>query len=62
LITSSKPDISIGKKTWLNKHILSSELFPATLFEDVFHSNHGYKDNCKFYEYKDGNVVVVVNV
>ena len=47
LITSSKPDISIGQKTWLNKPFLSLELFPATLFED---------------KYKEGKVVVVVNV
>ena len=36
---TSKPDIIIGNETWLNKNVLSSEVFPSTLFEDVFHND-----------------------
>jgi hypothetical protein len=36
LLTSSKHDIIIGNEIWLNKNVLSSEVFPSTLFEDVF--------------------------
>ncbi|CAC5391935.1 unnamed protein product [Mytilus coruscus] len=36
LITSSKPDFLIGNETWLNKDVKSSEIFPSSLFEDVF--------------------------
>jgi len=32
LLTSFKPDIIIGSETWLNKNVLSSEVFPSTLF------------------------------
>ncbi|CAC5356289.1 unnamed protein product [Mytilus coruscus] len=39
LITSSEPDIIIGNETWLNKDVKSSEIFPSSLFEDVFHTN-----------------------
>jgi hypothetical protein len=36
---SSKPEIIIGNETWLNKKVLSSEVFPSTLFEDVFRND-----------------------
>ena len=36
---TSKPDIIIGNETWLNKNVLSSEVFPSTLFEDVFRND-----------------------
>jgi hypothetical protein len=39
LLTSSKPEIIIGNETWLNKKVLSSEVFPSTLFEDVFRND-----------------------
>jgi hypothetical protein len=32
LLTSFKPDIIIGSETWLNKNVLSYEVFPSTLF------------------------------
>lgn len=39
LLTSSKPDVIIGNETWLNKNVLSSEVLPSTLFEDVFRND-----------------------
>lgn len=44
LITSSKPDIIIGNETWLNKNILSSEIFPSDIFEDVFRRDRTGKE------------------
>ncbi|CAG2187687.1 unnamed protein product [Mytilus edulis] len=44
LLTSSKPDIIIGNETWLNKDVLSSEIFPNTLFEDVFRNDRVGKE------------------
>ncbi|CAC5391834.1 unnamed protein product [Mytilus coruscus] len=44
LITSSKPDIIIGNETWLNKDVKSSEIFPSSLFEDVFRRDRECKE------------------
>ena len=44
LLTSSKPDIIIGNETWLNKNVLSSEVFPSTLFEGVFRNDRDSRE------------------
>jgi exonuclease III len=41
----SQPDIIIGNETWLNKNVLSSEVFPSTLFEDVFRNDRDSRES-----------------
>ena len=44
LLTSSKHDIIIGNEIWLNKNVLFSEVFPSTLFEDVFRNDRDSRE------------------
>jgi hypothetical protein len=44
LLTSSKHDIIIRNEIWLNKNVLSSEVFPSTLFEDVFRNDRDSRE------------------
>ena len=44
MLTSSKHDIIIGNEIWLNKNVLSPEVFPSTLFEDVFRNDRDSRE------------------